>query len=86
MTTEQQAELIEQAWSKTVTATHLMHFLMADLEFCFDRNRATIDGNTVTLKFQRDSIDATLWLAGEASAAAREAQALSTKALDEVSK
>lgn len=45
---------------------HSLHHLMSDLEFSFDFNRGKVDGNEVTLRFQKDGIDAALWLAAMA--------------------
>ena len=73
---------IEEAWSKMVRATRLMHFLMCDLEHGLDPNRGRDDGVCIRLGFQADSLDATKWLAGEAWTAAREAEALALKAME----
>ena len=53
-------------YSRAVEIAFLLHFLMADLEFGLDFNRAArTEGDSVTLNFQQSGIEATLWLMGE---------------------
>ncbi|MCK9552256.1 hypothetical protein [Aquamicrobium sp.] len=57
---------IEDIWAKANVIQRLTFLLDINLEKDFKLGRATrIDGNTVTLMFQKRGIDATLWLAGE---------------------
>ncbi len=63
--------------------------LAGDLEFGFDSNRADVDGTGLTLKFQADGIEATLWLMAEAYNAAQDLAALidtANAAIDEAAK
>lgn len=43
---------------------HSLHHLVSNLEFAFNLKRAKVDGDTVTLNFQKDNIEASLWLVG----------------------
>lgn len=43
---------------------HSLHHLLADLEFGLNANRGKCEDGRITLTFQRDGIDATLWMAG----------------------
>lgn len=57
---------IEDIWGKTVALQHVLHFLTCDLESSLSEQRGKVEGETVTLRFQRGGIAATLWLASEA--------------------
>lgn len=57
---------IEDIWGKTVALQHVLHFLTSDLESSLSEQRGKVEDDTVTLKFQRDGLAATLWLASEA--------------------
>jgi hypothetical protein len=48
------------------TLAHQLYLLMADLESALDVDRAVVKGSNVTLMFQRDGIEATLWLVSQA--------------------
>jgi transcription elongation factor len=57
------------------TLVHQLHYLLGDLESGLDLGRArAIDGDTVTLMFQKDGIEATLWLLSEAWRTAKNMQ------------
>lgn len=51
---------------------HSLHHLMSDLESSFDFDRGRVAGNEVTLRFQKDGIDAALWLAAMAWSRAKD--------------
>lgn len=53
-------------FSAAMDLQRALYLLMSDLEDSFAFDRGKIDGNTVTLKFQKDGIDAALWLAAMA--------------------
>lgn len=61
-------------YSKTVNLAHMLHFLMGKLEFSFDHERGRSSGTSggIDLTFQRDGIDATLWLTGQAWSEAKD--------------
>jgi len=68
---------MEDATSKTVALCHLTAFLMTDLEGGLDEKRARrVEGDTITLSFDRDNIDATLWLMSEVWGRARDIEEL----------
>lgn len=43
----------------------LAYLLLADVESALDMKRGSVDGETVTLKFQKEGIHATSWLTGK---------------------
>lgn len=57
---------MEDIWGQTVALQHVLHFLTSDLESILSEQRGKVEGETVTLRFQRGGIAATLWLASEA--------------------
>jgi hypothetical protein len=55
---------------------HVALLLANDLDDGFDTRRGSVNGTNVTLTFQADGIEATLWLLGEAYNAAQDLAAL----------
>jgi|GEM_PF-3094964 len=55
----------EELWSQATELTHLLHFLMGELEDSLNPDRGhTDDRGTITLMFQKDGIEAKLWAMG----------------------
>lgn len=60
-------KVAEDLWCRALNVQRLTYLLMCDLEVSLDENRArSIDGETVTLMFQKRSLDVTLWLVSQA--------------------
>jgi len=61
------AGAIEEATAAATEIKHLLRLLIGDLEFGLSENRAVArHGDTLTLNFNADALEATNWLAGEA--------------------
>lgn len=60
---------LDNTWSDLLEAMHLAKLLVYNLEYGLDADRGKTSGGTVTLCFQQDSIDRTLWLASRVSSA-----------------
>jgi hypothetical protein len=56
----------EAIWSEVMCLRRELHLLMHDLESGLDEDRGSVDGENVTLSFNQEGIDATVWLAGQA--------------------
>ncbi len=55
----------EEVHTRVRAIASMLHLLLGDLESGLDETRGRIDRNSVTLMFQRNGIDATMWLVGE---------------------
>lgn len=62
--------VMERCENQIAEIRTLAHILLGRLAFSFDLSRGVVDGETVTLKFQQESIHTTDWVAGKIWSAA----------------
>lgn len=59
-------KVAEDLWCRAIDIQHLTYLLMGNLEDALSQSRGMVDGDTVTLRFQKRGIDCTQWLASRA--------------------
>lgn len=64
-TTAPAAPAMDDMGGQAVALKHMLSFLTEDLERSLNEKRGKVEGELVTLRFQREGLDATLWLASE---------------------
>lgn len=76
-------EIAEETHSEIIALRHMLTFLLADLEFGLSEQRGKVDGETVSLIFQRGKIESTLWLVSSAWLKAMDLDALLNSVAEE---
>ncbi|MBS9720243.1 hypothetical protein JYU29_06030 [Tianweitania sp. BSSL-BM11] len=57
---------LEDFYSEITEIQHMANYLLNSLEYGFSDDRIQkVSGETITLMFQQDGVDANLWLVGE---------------------